>query len=117
MTPQWLLLSVPLLMFLASMAMAADETAKSPDQYIHVEIKGKLKTGIVAIGGETTGTLIVARGATWELDLGNDQDLRKLAESLGGKTVIVKGSYEIRAGVEVKQRHIVVVQSLKEATK
>ncbi|HOB32989.1 MAG TPA: hypothetical protein PKH32_08935 [Verrucomicrobiota bacterium] len=34
----------------------ADQTA-SPD-YIKVEIKGTLSTGVMAIGGETTGTII-----------------------------------------------------------
>ena len=115
MNMHWFLLAAPFLLVLASLSMAADAPAKAPDQYIHVEVKGKLKAGLVAIGGETTGYVIVARGANWELDLGANAELRKLADGLDGKAVIVKGSYEARPGVEVKQRHIVTVTSLKEA--
>jgi hypothetical protein len=110
------LFAVVLLLTLAGLSMAdAAQGAPAPTEYIQVEIKGKLKTGLVAIGGETTGTVIVAKGATWELDFAGNAELQKLAGTLGGKTVIVKGSYEVRAGVEIKQRHIVTVTSLKEA--
>lgn len=86
-----------------------------PDQYIKVEVKGILKAGLVAIGGETTGTTITARGATWELDFGKKEDLRKLAERLDGKPVIVTGTLEVRKGVEIRQRQIVTVITLKAA--
>ena len=46
-----------LVIVVGSTLKAADET------YIKVEVKGKLETGKVAIGGETTGTTITANGA------------------------------------------------------
>jgi hypothetical protein len=117
MSPHLLLLTVPCLALLASLAMAADEPTKTADEYIQVEIKGKLKTGLMAIGGETTGYAIVAKGATWELEFGANAELRKRAEALDDRMVIVKGKYELRRGVEVKQRHIVTVTNLMEAAK
>ncbi len=85
------------------------------DESITVSVVGTLKTGIVAIGGETTGSTITANKVTWELDFGKNADLRALAEKLNGKQVAVTGSLEVRAGVEVKQRWIVTVSSLKAA--
>jgi hypothetical protein len=41
--------------------------------------------------------------------------LRKKAEKLGGKKVLVRGSLERRAGVEVKERWIVTASSVEEA--
>lgn len=86
---------------------------EQPDEYIKVEIKGTIHGGVVAIGGETTGTVITAKGITWELDLGNTESFRKLAEKLDGKTVLVTGSLEVRKGVEIPKRWIVTVTSLK----
>jgi len=85
------------------------------DHYIKVEVKGVLRHGIMAIGGETTGTTITAGNVTWELDLGKGKDFHVLAERLKGKTVIVSGSLEVRLGVEIPKRWIVKVSGLKEA--
>ena len=79
---------------------------------ITVTIVGTLKSGVVAIGGETTGTTISAKGATWELELSHNNELRQAAEGLNAKPVIVQGSLERRAGVEIKDRWIVHVSSL-----
>lgn len=84
----------------------------APQQYIRVEVRGKLTTGMMAIGGETTGTAITANGITWELDLGRNADMRARARQLNSKTVVVKGSLQRRAGVEIRQRWIVTVSSL-----
>ena len=83
--------------------------------YIKVEIRGTLRSGMMAIGGETTGTVVSARGATWDLDLTKVPDGRKRAESLDGRPVLVKGSLEIRPGVERRERAIVTVTSLEPA--
>ena len=80
-----------------------------------VEMAGKLKTGIVAIGGETTGTSIETQDGVYELDLGKDKELRKTAEDLNGQSVRVTGTLEIRKGVEVRERKIVVVSKLERA--
>ncbi len=79
---------------------------------ITVTVVGTLKSGVVAIGGETTGTTISAKGATWELELSHNDKLRQAAEDLNGKPAIVQGSLERRAGVEIKDRWIVHVGSL-----
>lgn len=85
---------------------------KAPASYVRVEVKGKLRTGIVAIGGETTGTIITAGNITWELDLGRNARLRAAAKKLNGKTVVVKGTLTRKRGVEIRERWIVTVKSL-----
>ena len=90
---------------------------KKPDEYVKVEFKGKLNSGVVAIGGETTGVVITARGITWELDFGRDAEIRKQADALNGKTVIVTGQLSVKRGVEIPRRWIVAVDSLKNADK
>lgn len=80
-----------------------------------VELTGTLRTGIIALGGETTGTIIETKKGKFELDFGKQKDLRKKAEKLKDKTVLVTGTLEIRKGVEVKERKIVSVTSLEEA--
>jgi hypothetical protein len=64
--------------------MAADPEPAVEDS-ITVDVVGTLRTGIVAIGGETTGTTITAQDVTWELDFGKNVELRKTAEKLNGK--------------------------------
>ena len=83
------------------------------EESITVTVVGTLKTGIAAIGGETTGTTITAREITWELNFAKNEELRKAADKWNGMQVTVMGSLERRAGVEVKQRWIVTVSSLK----
>jgi hypothetical protein len=98
----------------------AEDTKDAKDrpkeaEYIKVEVKGLLKHGLVAIGGETTGTTITAKGLTWELDLGRDKSRAQLAEELSGKKALVTGTLEVRKGIEVEQRWIVTVSTLKPA--
>lgn len=92
-----------------SVAFAADKEAK------RVELTGTLRTGIVAVGGETTGIIIETKDGKYELDFGKDKELRQKAEKLNGKAVTVAGTLEIRKGVEVKERKIVAVARLEEA--
>ncbi|MEW6306588.1 MAG: hypothetical protein AB1705_24240 [Verrucomicrobiota bacterium] len=95
-------------------APAADR--KAGDQgYIKVEIKGRLQMGLVAIGGETTGTTIRVNNVTWELDLGTGKDLRDTARKLDDQMVLVTGTYRRAKGVEIADRHIVKVATLKAA--
>jgi len=47
------------------------------------------------------------------LDLGKNAELRTAAEKFNGKQVTVTGILEYRAGVEIKERWIVTVASLK----
>ncbi|MGI9240845.1 MAG: hypothetical protein ACR2RV_08590 [Verrucomicrobiales bacterium] len=102
----FLLLSI-LMLVAARPVLGADQVGS-----IEVEIAGVLRTGIVAIGGETTGVTISAKGITWELELGASRVLRETASRLDGKFVRVKGALERRAGVEIKERWIVTVSEL-----
>jgi len=90
-----------------SAAFAADSA-----DYIKVEVRGTIRSGMVAIGGETTGTVVTARGATWELDLGQVPDGPRRAKALDGRAVVVRGSLEVRPAVERRERVIVTVTSL-----
>ena len=101
-----------ILPLLGTELLAAEEKEES---YIQVEIKGTLEIGIVAIGGESTGTIIKSGKVTWELDLGGNQDLLELAAKLNKQPVIVTGRYQQKAGVEIPVRHIVTVKTLKGA--
>lgn len=102
-----------LVLMLAGLGAAA--ASAPPGDYIKVEVRGTLRTGLMAIGGETTGTVVTARGVTWELDLRQIPDGLKRAESLDGKRVLVKGGLEVRPGVERRERAIVTVTSLEPA--
>lgn len=79
-----------------------------------VELKGVLRTGIVAVGGETTGTIIETQKNKFELDFGKHKELQRKAMKLNGKTVLVVGTLAIRKGVEVKERRIITVARLEE---
>ncbi len=77
---------------------------------------GTLKSGIIAIGSETTGTVLKTKdGGQIELDLGKSVDLEKLAGDLNGKDVIVTGEFTAIHGTEIKERQVLSVQSLKAA--
>lgn len=96
---------------------ALSATTMFAEESIQVTVVGTLKTGIVAIGAETTGATITANKVTWELDFGKNDELRAAAEKLNGQPVTVTGSLEKRSGVEVKERWIVTVSSLHAADK
>ena len=97
------------------LAMAAAASDGAGGDSIEVVVRGTLRTGIMAVGGETTGTTITARGVTWELDLRGRPELAARAESLAGRRVVVTGSLEVRPGVERRQRSIVTVKTLEAA--
>ena len=92
--------------------LAADKEPQKVDK------TGKLQTGIVAIGGETTGTIIETKDGSFELDFAKNKEGKALlakAEKLNGKMVDVSGTLEIRKGVEVKERKIITVTKLEVA--
>lgn len=113
-----LALLVSIAMF-TSLAIAADDPAKDkdkpkePDTYVKVEAKGKLVTGIMAIGGETTGVQIRTAAASFELEF-TEKD-RAAAEKLKDKTLIITGTLYIKPGVTRGPRTIIKVTSFKEA--
>jgi hypothetical protein len=92
----------------ASSVFAGDTNTKA------ITCEGRLKSGIFAIGGETTGTVLTtAEGVRYELDLGKDKDLAAQAEALNGKQVSVTGELQTRQGVETGARTVIMVTSLK----
>ena len=97
-------------------SFGADSAEQADRESITVTIVGTIHGGIVAIGGETTGTTITSKGLTWELDFGKDKALRETAERLNNQLVTVTGALERHPGVEVKNRWIVTVTSLTSRT-
>lgn len=110
----WLLLGGSALLAGWAWAGESAQSGKPKEPDIKVQVEGTLRHGVVAIGGETTGTEITAGGTTWELDLGSEQRLQRLAARLDGKSAVAVGAFELRRGVEVPVRRIVKVVSLKE---
>lgn len=96
-------------------AVDEDSSPAKVADSIKVTVVGTLRTGLVAIGGETTGTTITSNGVTWELDFGKQAEMRDQAEKLDGNQVVVTGTLQRRAGVEVAERWIVTVSKLKRA--
>ncbi|MCS6850633.1 MAG: hypothetical protein NZ700_05630 [Gemmataceae bacterium] len=96
---------------LAVAGLAADKPPRN------VQVSGILRTGVVAIGGETTGTVVETKEVTYELDFGTNRDLRRQAEALNGRQVVVTGVLRVRPGVEVPLRRIIQVTTLREAAK
>lgn len=88
--------------------------AQPKGNYVKVEAKGKLATGIMAIGGETTGTTLTTDAGTFELEL--DKKLSGQAEKLSRKTVVVTGALYLKKRVTgAGARSIIKVATLKEA--
>jgi hypothetical protein len=109
------LLLLALITFTPYFATSATVPEETDGDYIKVEIKGTLETGLMAIGGETTGTVVRVKNVTWELDFGSQEEFRALAAKLNKKTVLITGTYEKKKGVEVRERHIVKVATLRAA--
>jgi hypothetical protein len=106
-----ILLTFICLTLLCSMSVAKEKS----EDYIAVKIRGTVTTGVMAPGGETTGIIIIANKLTFELEI-SDAKLKKHAEELNGKKAVVEGELEIRNGVAVKERKIIVVKELKPAS-
>ena len=94
------------------MGMGLDLVARIRKRYGGLFYRSR---SIVAIDGKTTGTIIRSGNVTWELDLSGDPKLTAAAEKLNKQKVIASGAYYKKKGVEVAERHIVKVKSLKAA--
>ena len=79
---------------------------------IYVEVIGKVKTGIVSFGGETTGTVIASNSIVWELDLQGNAVYEKLVDGLGDRNARVTGRLNRVRGIEVSDRFVVRVDSI-----
>lgn len=82
------------------------------DNGVGVEMVGTLKTGITAIGGETTGTIITADNITFEIDTTFGFGLRQAVQQANNKRARVKGRLVKKAGVEIKERWIIRASSI-----
>lgn len=80
-----------------------------------VQVTGILLFGVKAPGGETTGITVTTNKGTYELDLGKNPGLYKLAAMLHGMEVHVAGKLWFLEGVKVPLRSIITVTSLKPA--
>jgi hypothetical protein len=81
--------------------------------YVKVEIRGRLQAGVMAIGGETTGTTIRAGNIVFELDI--PEPMKEKPAKLNNTMAHVEGELVLREGVEVAQRWIVKVTKLESA--
>ena len=70
------------------------------------EWTGTLRTGVVAVGGETTGMVLETATGTFEIQPATDVVLAAL-KKLDGQQVTVHGTLTKRPGTEVKERRII----------
>ena len=87
--------------------------ASSKDHGVSVVCRGLIHTDVVALGGETTGVTIELTSdgeQTWELELKNRE--LAVARKANGRPVVVSGALEVRNGIAIRERWIVVVRNL-----
>ena len=84
-----------------------------PKPCVSVECCGRLRHGVMAIGGENTGTTITFNHIPWELQLQNDA-AREFANEHHNESVVVTGVLRKVAGLEKKVRWIIDVKTLSE---
>jgi outer membrane protein OmpA-like peptidoglycan-associated protein len=77
------------------------------------EWTGRVRTGMMAIGGETTGILLVTDRDQIELQPA-DQAMRQRLQDLNGKTVTIRGTLETVRGVEIRSRRIIKVTDIQD---
>jgi len=88
-----------------------DESETAPS--VSVLCQGRLRHGVVAIGGETTGTTITFHRTTWELKL-PDKASGDFAERNHKKPVVVTGTLRKVAATESRVRWIIDVTRITE---
>lgn len=93
----------------ASLVVASESKRKEPG--IRVECHGQLRHGIVAIGGETTGTTISFNRLTWELKLPDDAT-RSFASEHHKQPVTAVGTLRCVDGTQLPVRWILEVERL-----
>jgi len=94
-------------------SLRAGDKDKKDDGPKKVKLTGTVKTGIAAIGGETTGTIIETKDGNYELQV--SKELRKEVDALNKKLAEVTGTLETKKGLAVKLRKIVTVETIKAA--
>lgn len=96
----------------------ANDAADKVKPTVSVKCSGRLRDGIMAIGGESTGTTITFNRVAWELQL-HDDAARKFVSEHNKAHVTVTGRLRKVAGIEVKVRWIIDVDkiSIRDAVK
>ena len=89
--------------------VVADEPPAKPS--VSAECCGRLRHGIVTIGGETTGTTITFNRIVWELQL-NDDAARNFAKKHHSQQIVVTGQLRKVVGTETMPRWIIDVNSM-----
>lgn len=102
-------LGLLILFCLSSLVIAMESKKKEPG--VRVECHGQLRHGIVAIGGETTGTTISFNRMTWELKLPDDAT-RSFASEHHKQPVTAVGTLRRVDGTQVPVRWILEVDRL-----
>ena len=100
-------------LILCTFAFAQEPQSSDQPLPVSVECHGRLRHGVVAMGGETTGTTITFNRMMWELDLKDDAQ-QEFAKKHHKGTVTATGTLRKIAGTESKVRWIVDVKTLSE---
>ena len=84
------------------------------DDFLDTAYIGELiYNDIVAIGGETTGSVVLLGDQSiLEVDFGNSESLHELAEIYDNQVVILEGASTIVAGVEMPDRTVIQVRAI-----
>ncbi len=77
------------------------------------EYRGTLRFGIVQIGGESTGVVLDTGSEWYELAVPPEVAVQQPPEELDGRRVIVTGVLRVGRGIEVRERRIIHVQTLR----
>lgn len=97
---------------LGELLVCADTLPEQPPAApIRVECHGKMRTGVVAIGGETTGMTITFNGMTWELNC-RDEAARTAAKQHHKQPMTVIGTLRQVHGKAIPVRWIVDVDRM-----
>lgn len=79
-------------------------------QFVDVLVQGVVQTGMMAMGGETTGVIISAANIQWELEA--DASVAEQLAGHDGQVVLVRGRLRRVPGVEMAERWIVKVSEV-----
>jgi len=110
-----LVLCLIIVLTAADFRYAAAEELSSEGTYtdsISIEVNGILRTGQMAIGGETTGTTITSKGIQFDVDWSNAAQLARQAEQFDGKHVRLSGTLRQQTGPERGRRFIINAKDL-----
>lgn len=94
---------------------AGVESAAAAEPSVSVRAVGRLRHGVMALGGETTGTTLSAGGVTWEVRLAEAD--RERAAALHKKTVVAAGRLRRLVAVETGVRWIIDAETLESPEK